>query len=118
MDLLQMGWTLRDIGRRLAWSDVRTILRNLPADSHYRRAADPHRAAVLPFMTPMGQLTSFIVDELRGLRHQLAGLQEAPAPLLDRIQQFSDQEHPEAEMKKKPKLSSTEIRRRVTAAMK
>lgn len=117
MDLLQMGWTIRDIGGRLGWSDVRTILRHLPADSHFRALRNPQRASALQFSTPMGQLTSFIVDEIRGLRYQLAGVGEEPTSLLDRIQEFSDQGARETESEKKKQLSPSEIRRRVAAAM-
>ena len=78
-----MGWSIHDIGPRLRWSDVATIVRHLPASSHFQQARHPDRAD-LRYTDPHGELLSMVVDELVRLRMQQRGA-EAPEPLLRRL---------------------------------
>lgn len=110
-----MGRSIHDIGHRLRWSDVKTIIQHLPAGSHFRAHQNPEQAAVGQYADPHGQILTMIVDELVGMRFQMAGAgDKAPPPLLQRMQDQAVAQKREAEKKH---LSAAEIRRRVAASM-
>lgn len=124
MDLLDMGRSIHDIGYRLRWSDVKTIVQHLPSGSHFRAHMNPEQARVGPYSDPYGQLLSMVVDELIGLRFQLAGAgDQTPPPLLDRLSgvgekkdDLQERERPEV-ARRRPQASSSELRQRVAASM-
>lgn len=118
-----MGRSIHDIGYRLRWSDVKTIVQHLPSGSHFRAYMNPEQARVGPYADPHGQLLSMVVDELIGLRHQMAGVgDQAPPPLLDRLSGVGelanapDQER-QAPVRRRPQVSASELRQRVAASM-
>lgn len=84
MDLLDMGRSIHDIGRRLRWSDVGTIIRHLPASSHLIRQQNPDRGDLM-YLSPERELLTIVVDEVRRLRWQMRGAQEMPTPMLDAL---------------------------------
>lgn len=116
-----MGRSIHDIGYRLRWSDVKTIVQHLPSGSHFRAYMNPEQARVGPYADPHGQLLSMVVDELIGLRHQMAGVgDQAPPPLLDRLSGVGEKtaagESGERQpARRRPQVSSTELRARVAA---
>lgn len=118
-----MGRSIHDIGPRLRWSDVKTIVQHLPPGSHFRAHLNPDQATVGPYSDPHGQLLSLVVDELTGLRHQLAGVgDQAPPPLLSRLagdgeMSGGERDRP-APSRRRPQASASELRERVAASMK
>ena len=112
-----MGLSIHDIGRGLRWSDVGTIIRHLPPDSHLRAQQNPETLQVRRYQAPVTEVLSLAVDELVGLRFQLAGQGEnAPPPLLDRLLGADSSEEKE-EPRRPPQASPSELRQRVAASM-
>lgn len=113
-----MGLSIHDIGRGLRWSDVGTIIRHLPPDSHLRAQQNPETLQVRRYQAPVTEVLSLVVDELVGLRFQLAGQgDKAPPPLLDRLQGADAADEPEEAPQRPPQASPSELRRRVAASM-
>lgn len=83
-----MGRSIHDVGPRLRWSDVGTIVLHLDhATSHFVRQQNPGQAHLLPYSAPQTRLMAEMVDEVTRLRWQLRGADESPTPLLQRIHQ-------------------------------
>ena len=79
-DLISRGWTRRDIGRQLTWTDLYHFLRWMPptADSAYYRSQKPNSWWVTPEM----QVLSGVLYAVEAANWQRGGCQgNAPKPI-------------------------------------
>ncbi|MEY8565209.1 hypothetical protein AALF15_01380 [Corynebacteriaceae bacterium 7-707] len=115
MDLIDMGYTIRDVGSRLRWSDIATILRHRRKSRNFWAYKAPTRSRIEEFLDPQTQMMSMVVDEITRLRYQIAGAaSKAPPPIMQRIRDDVKQEKRESTKKN---LSPSELRKRVAASM-
>lgn len=86
-----MGRSIHDIGPRLRWSDVGTIVRHLPPTSHFVRQQNPEREAAMSYGSPEAQMLSLVVDEVTRLRMTIRGVpvDAWPEPLMQRLEGVS-----------------------------
>lgn len=120
MDLLEMGRSIHDIGPRLRWSDVGTIVRHLDqSTSHFIRQQNPDREHLLPFLSPQMRLMAEVVDEVARLRWALTRSEGEPTPLLQRMhQQATAPQKQEPEQRRPKPKTAAEVRALVAAAIK
>lgn len=79
-DLMSRGWTRRDIGVRLTWTDLYHFLRWMPpsADSAYYRSRKPNSW----WVTPELQMLAGVLYAVEGANWQRGGCQgNAPKPV-------------------------------------
>lgn len=116
MDLLLAGWSLRDVGHRLSWWDLRTFIRKLKPDSYLHEHLNPD--GVLPYRLsrPETQILGEVHDRiLEGWFVSAGQYEKAPKGLISRV--LDNRAQPDKEVQKK-RLSPREIRARVAASMR
>lgn len=116
MDLLLAGWSIRDVGHRLSWWDLRTFMRRLTPDSHLSRHLNPDGFLEYSLMQPQTQLLGEIHDRLVEYPYWRAGQSDkAPAGLISRV---LDSKKKSEREKTKKHLTPAEIRKAVAASMR
>lgn len=116
MDLLLAGWSIRDIGHRLSWWDLRTFIRNLPPDSYLCRHLRPEDVMEYKLMQPDVQILGEIHDRLQEYPYWRAGqMDKSPEGLISRV--VNSKKKSEREKTKK-RMTSQEIRAAVAASMR
>lgn len=116
MDLLLAGWSIRDVGHRLSWWDLRTFIRNLKPDSYLHTQLNPDRVLEYKLSQVETQILGEVHDRVLELPFIQAGqYAKAPDGLIRRVldnQRVSERE------KNKKRLSPGEIRAAVAASMR
>lgn len=73
MDLIDRGFTIRDIGRKLSWFDVLTLFRHLPHDSETRKLMFPEQMLEGELQGTSNQLLGEVIDALKMVFGKLNG---------------------------------------------
>lgn len=117
MDLLDRGFSLRDVGYRLSWLELRALVRRLPPTSALWEVLKPEDAKRARWLTPQMQLLGAVHDRINEYTYLRAGAADKAPPgiiaaYLDSLGAVERRE----KTRRKP-LTASEIRARVAASM-
>ncbi|QLF84238.1 tail assembly chaperone [Mycobacterium phage Soul22] len=109
-DLLARGWTIRDIGTRLSWADVRDLITWLPpnGDSSYYRSLHPRSW----WWTPLFDFLAMILVTLQGANWQRGGGKGTRPKIQKRPSDKPPAVRSVAELDEKKRAQAEHIRRR------
>ncbi|AEK07767.1 tail assembly chaperone [Mycobacterium phage Avani] len=109
-DLLARGWTIRDIGPRISWGDVRDLIAWLPpnGDSAYYRSLHPRSW----WWTPLFDFLAMILVTLQGANWQRGGGKGTRPKIQKRPSDKPPAVRSVAELDEKKRAQADHIRRR------
>lgn len=60
---MERGRSLSELGYSLRWTDIRALIKTLPAGSHFRREINPQAALAAEWSTPQVQLLGALYEQ-------------------------------------------------------